>query len=234
MIPTFFFSFLSVLSLVSFLFFVEGFLCFYIIDYRKINSMMPTADQNNECKYEYGWYGFGLPFRPCEGTCKLYEYKELPAIETDKYDGITSLCDLANRIKELSSALVSPIGCAFEIDAATGEFFVDSQGLSWHFNDSAGVYVPFTNKRIVVARTLPEFLARVEMENAISTAATGVWLTYRAAEATRDFSDGIFYSSNPVFGKTLDRNRKEAVWTALKKGLTVKQIAYLQEYYDAF
>jgi len=117
-----------------------------------------------------GWWGFELPNRNCEGTYSLYSFNSLPDIDIDeKYLPVTDLQKLQDFVhdEQLSGDPLfdSPTDCHFEIDVASGVFYVDQQGcVIWCIDDDGSV---ITSDGVTVAKSLPEFLARMSMENSI-------------------------------------------------------------------
>jgi hypothetical protein len=121
----------------------------------------------------FGWYGFELPGRTCRGTYDLYDYETLPPIKiNDEFKDVTSfekLVDFLHLTPQTGYLFKSPTACYFEPErnASPQIFYVDQQGcLLWGLDEQERVV---TDNGIIVAKTLPEFLSRIEMENAIWT-----------------------------------------------------------------
>jgi hypothetical protein len=113
------------------------------------------------------WVGFELPFRPCSGTYEVYT-DPLPSIDTSQYQSIKNLQDLRSRLDSID--FESATACYFDINESTGVFYRDQQDcIIWKLIDGQVVaYESDGETRIgVVADSLPEFLARLRIENHI-------------------------------------------------------------------
>ena len=121
-----------------------------------------TSNQAIEC-----WIGINLPFRPCDGTYQQFEGHLLPPINTTKYDTIRSLQDLLKN--EAMLHFKSVTACYIDVDLKTGQFYRDQQDcVIWKFIEGHVVAYDGSDQKIgIVANSLAEFFARVELENRI-------------------------------------------------------------------
>jgi len=112
------------------------------------------------------WVGFTLPYRLCRGTYDTYRYESLPPVAVlPEYAHVKTLEDVAAHVSILKSTLDSPTGCYLDTSAGRGVFLLDSQGcVHWSVDETGRVWA---NHEDVVARSLPEFLSRVRIENDI-------------------------------------------------------------------
>lgn len=121
---------------------------------------------------KWGWWGFDLPNRKCAGTYQFYPYDTLPEIAIDvRYKDITDLEKLIDFVYYYCdseySVFHSPTSCFFEIDRNSSPhvFYVDQQGcIIWCLDDEGKIV---TSDGVYVAKSLPEFLTRISLENSI-------------------------------------------------------------------
>lgn len=111
------------------------------------------------------WIGVGLPFRPCDGTYGVFEPQQMPAIEIDaKFADLHTVEDVAKNLTMLKAIFNSPTACYFDTDFGNGVFYRDQQDcVLWCISQNGQVMV--YQSEMVVARSLPEFLSRVNLEN---------------------------------------------------------------------
>jgi hypothetical protein len=189
-----------------------------------------------ETKSECAWVYIGMPFRVTEEQYASFEYKDLPKVETTDFDHLESLKDVETNKKALTKRLYSPSGCSIAVDVKSGQFYQDPQGrLVWYFSDSLGVFVVVDAKKITVAKTLPEFFARVDMENSISRSKTGLWLRQRTLELVQGDETPVADAINDMdLHMPAGKETGTVMWNILKTDLTKEQIGYLQPYFNAF
>lgn len=121
---------------------------------------------------EWGWWGFNLPNRECKGTYQLFPYESLPDVNIKpKYNYITDIIKLGDFLDDESNSddplLNSPTACYFDTNHTSIPtiFYVDQQGcIIWCLNQDGTVV---TTNGVTVAKSLPEFLTRISIENSI-------------------------------------------------------------------
>jgi hypothetical protein len=94
----------------------------------------------------------------------------LPACRIrDEFAGIATVEDLSKAQGKLGPFLLSPTACMIAADVATGQIFRDKANLwQWVFTPNKGVvalrcWIP----RYHVARSIPEFLSRMALEDSL-------------------------------------------------------------------
>jgi len=139
-----------------------------VIKMKKLNNIVIVCKMSaNKDEQKYGWYGVNLPHRECSGTYQMYN--KVPKIEVAaEYKDVTDfqkLADFLHSANKKTYLFASPTDCFFELDANSGVFYCDSQGcILWVLEDDGKIV---TSNNICVAKSLPEFLTRIELENAI-------------------------------------------------------------------
>jgi hypothetical protein len=123
---------------------------------------------------KWGWWGVGLPNRKCNATYCFYPYESLPKISINPlYKDITDIEKLIDFLHDNDtedspdSLFDSPTACYFETNRTSSPyvFYVDQQGcIMWCLDDEGRVV---TSDGDYVAKTLPEFLTRISLENSI-------------------------------------------------------------------
>jgi len=121
------------------------------------------------------WCGINIPFRNVTNISSTYQmnkYDFLPQIQIcedfkDVMD-IESLVDFLHLNQNKDRYLFqSPTSCFFEIvrESEPKIFYADQQGcVLWGIDEQGRVVI---DNGDIVAKTLPEFLTRIELENAI-------------------------------------------------------------------
>jgi len=117
-------------------------------------------------KEKWLWWGLSDLYDG-EGTYSTIEYKEITNINS-KFSNIKTISNLKNNLDMLNTKISSPTDCYFEIDKEV--FYHDSQDcLIWALEPKTGyVYIYEPNNiftRIYVAKSLPEFLTHIDLEN---------------------------------------------------------------------
>ena len=131
-------------------------------------------------KEQYGWYGVELPNRPTQYTYYFWPEEKIPKIKIkEEFQDITTLSKLQSyldRANPSSPLFNSPTDCFFDVGRKSlckaertavddNVFFLDSQDcLVWYLDEKGRVRA---DSHIIVARSLPEFLTRIELENSI-------------------------------------------------------------------
>lgn len=118
----------------------------------------------------WGWWGFEIPFRKCHGTYNRYTYDSLPPVQIKKeYENIELPEQLRRALPQLKKTTPqlfnSPTACFFKF-GVKGLFYCDQQGCILWYVDKETKRV-HTDDATIVAKSLPEFLTRIEMENAL-------------------------------------------------------------------
>ncbi len=120
-------------------------------------------------KENWVWIGIEIPpWRLGNQTYTKCKYEDLPHVDESEYKEIVDLeklADFLHVIKNDHPLKTSPTSCFFEIDRNSGLFYSDQQGCVVWVLDLDGTVI--TSNGDYVAKTLPEFLARIAMENSI-------------------------------------------------------------------
>ena len=127
------------------------------------------------------WVGSDIPGRPAAGTYGTWPYATLPPANNHKFRQVHTLDDLSDEVQERMQE--SPTACYFRIDDKDGSFFHDQQDCAiWALDEATGgVFLldeaqqqeeeeeeaarPATGPKTFVAKSLGEFLWRVDVEN---------------------------------------------------------------------
>lgn len=128
-----------------------------------------------------------IPNRDKSGTYNTWSYDSLPPIKINPlFNDLHTVQDVQTRAKELCKHFRSPTGCYFLVGNST-IFYVDQQWcIKWQYQESVGVYIN-DDTSLVVAKSIPEFLSRVHLEDRI-------W--YNLSKKTKEEQDYIdFYKS---------------------------------------
>ena len=154
---------------------VEPFHVNKFIDNINLQHMMTSIHVGEEESSSMGWRHFGLPGRTCGGTFDVYLYESLPKVtiraEFKAVDSLAKLKPLLRKAKEKDSDMkylhLSPTICYWELDnkIGIGVIYLDSrESATWTLKPNGKVY---THDKICVSLSLPEFLTRIEIENAL-------------------------------------------------------------------
>lgn len=162
------------------------------------------------------WIGIGLPFRPSGGTYNGFSYEELPPVDSlaakfafvKKFEG--------EEFEEMEELFIdSPTSCYFKDGA-----YHDQQGcVVWRVASDGSVV---TDGNWTVAKSVPEFLARITMENSI-------WFSVTSCSHNSD----LYSSMDRLFGNGKLADPK-GLMLYLKSVLDPEQYAYITPYYKKY
>ena len=121
------------------------------------------------------WVGFGLPFRPLLGTYEFFDAEAYPDVLTSEFNHIQTVSDVVQNGQDIQKRIDSPTGCAIVTShTADGQdlryqpFYMDSQCCVTWFQDAKTLAIyassPDGGEMQCVARSMPEFWARLAME----------------------------------------------------------------------
>ncbi len=154
-----------------------------------------NSKSSNNCLEPVCWIGVDLPFRPTTGTYGTFSARTLPPVtpEANPFHHIKGLKGLAG-LGASDLPADSPTACYYDIDPETGVFYCDQQGcVIWALDElTGGVYLwdperddssgsedndaqARSNKKTYVARSLGEFLYRIDCENRLWSLCSREW-----------------------------------------------------------
>ena len=158
------------------------------------------------------WIMHGIPFRSSPTVYGLHSYQNLPPIDCQRFSSFETAEDIELHMPRLGP---NPLGAEWCFEG-TGMFLRDrAYGLSWFVAPSGCVRVVDESKidrQPVVSKSLPEFLARMKMEN-------GIWWT-------------LFQRGDEHFCEFTPANVAK-LWCDLYSDLGEAQLNYLKPYYEA-
>lgn len=122
----------------------------------------------------YGWWGIDLDVRNSGNmaTYSNFKFEQLPQVNIpDEFKNITTVELLKKKLPDLRKNISlkilfkSPTDCYFDFNLKNNAFYRDQQDcIVWYVDEKSGyVYAGKT----IVSKSLPEFLTRIRIENAI-------------------------------------------------------------------
>ena len=139
-----------------------------------------------------GWWGIELPGRKCDGTYQWYD--SVPDVEIYPEFKEFNTIDDVKKHKYYIERLVDSCTACYVNFAEPYLFYRDQQDcIKWYFHPEIGVYTDedINGNIEVVAKTIPEFLSRILIENRIWFKAHSDWVRDYGKELTPEEQEYI-------------------------------------------